>query len=291
MHIIYHHLLRMHQNWNKGAVIMYYLIDLQEKKSVKEFFTKMDLLIHWAKVVNNLWGWRFQEHFLRGNKIDFSALNITGKDTLKKFMPTGKYYVSPFTGLPAKEYDYVSVQRQYQVLDDFGRPVDIRLWTDEIRMIESGLVNPYENKGISHHLPEFRREPALEGAKPHGHYRHLPKMMIQYATHVAAAEFEDDLYELNLTAKQIQQCKPRVRHNVVDADFSIDNKICNLYGRKCWKQQSKNYKQWAKHKSSLKRHNLQRNGGMNDPDYLEVLRDGITDPELIQQFMEEDFTY
>ena len=270
---------------------MYYLIDLQEKKSVKEFVTKMDLLVHWAKVVNGVWAWRFQEHFLQGRKIDFRALNITGKDVVKKFMPTGKYFISPFTGLLAEEHDYVNVQRRYQVLDDFGHPVDIRLWTDEIRMIESGLVNPYGNKDIDYHLPEFRREPALEGAKPHGHYHHLPKMMIQYATHVAAAEFEDDLYELNLTAKRIQQCKPRVRHNVVNANFSIDNKICNLYGRKCWKQQSKNYKQWAKHKSSLKRHNLQHNGGMNDPEYLEILRDGIIDPELIQQFMKGDFTY
>lgn len=230
---------------------MYHLIDVAAATCVAQTTSRMETLIEWMRIVNGINRYNIDRH--RHNGIDFKNLNLTGKDTYVEWRCIGHSF-DPYYNTFIPNYAYIKELRSHQVLDDFGRPVDIRLWENEIRRIQSGDI-PYKNHSLSFRYPVFRREPALTGARPHGHRIHLPKMMVQFAGQQDAAAHDDfnELYELGLTDHMIQHAMPRNRHDIVDATISLDFKMNTRYGKKDWKKHTKNAAQWGKHKSGIKK--------------------------------------
>lgn len=227
---------------------MYALIDLIENKCLSTAQTKLDLLIAWCRHVERV----NRYHLYQGHTISFLQLNITGKDTYSALLPDGGYVVSPLNGIAYPTHSRTNILRRYQVLDQNDHPVDIRTWTREIDMINSG--NLPKPKYTDRNQPVFRRDPVDEGSKDHSHRINLPKMMIQQCRHYAdACADAREWRDMGLTDAIIQRLIPRQKTHPVDATIRCEYKHGNKYRQHSWKNQTKSCRQFARHKKRMTR--------------------------------------
>ena len=225
---------------------MYYLMNIATSKCITRTKTKMEMLISWMNIVNGIN--RYCLIHRKYDNINFDNLNLTGKDTITKQDAIFD------TNLKMIVYKSYRTLRMYQILDEFGRSIDARLWKEEIQRILSGNIL-YDTYITSIKHLTFRQASVFTGAKRHCHRIHLPKMMVQFASQRNAASHEnrDELYDIGLTDHMIVHSKPRSRHTIEDATIDIDYKVNQRYGVKNWKKQTKNATQWEKHKSCVRK--------------------------------------
>ena len=174
----------------------------------------------------------------RKNNPSFQELNITGKDTYLNMVPDSFNIVTIDSMAPIRLTNYIKKQvlRPYQVLDEFNRPVDIRLWPKS----------------------EWDREPentyywfGSSGSKYHRRRANGPTMWRRTLTH---ASNKLDIEELDDLPTPIRN------RSDIKLPFNQSGDILAYYERhhyrrtaKSWKHQTKARKPWAKHKPGTHR--------------------------------------
>lgn len=159
-------------------------------------------------------------------QLDFSTLNVTGKDTALQTRRVG-FKWNDFIGYNAPVFVTEKVLKPYQVRDEFGRSVDIREWASVIRAWPSDSQKDYT---YAAGLYSCR----ADGRKVNYRKTHEPAM---YKDNLRGWERPNDEMEMELP-------------------FGHRNRNRNLrlmkQGRtpcKSWKRQSKSRKQWGRHMS------------------------------------------
>lgn len=224
---------------------MYYLVDLKEQKT-EVFKTKLDLLYYrFSKPEHGpLW---YNPNETIPRMMDFLELNMTGKDTVTGMEKVpGKFWFYQGTTFPC--YEEVATLRRYMVTDEQGRSIDIRTWLPEIALVKSGKYRPTHKKANAKE-PVYRREPCGQGRKQHSHRVGYPAMW-----HRALAETlnEEDL-ALDAEVRPTRD-HSGIRKRGIKDETSFERAerrasrswTCS----KCWKDQSKAGRQWAKHKKA-----------------------------------------
>lgn len=166
----------------------------------------------------------------------------------------GKYYFIPAVGY-LQENRRVHHLRRYQVIDEYGRPQDIRTWTDAIDKV----FTRYGTDANRFHRNDLKFEPSASnfflsytGAKPHTRRMSGPAM---YRNTQRLLSSTEDL-DAELT-ERFRVVVPKCR-NIWSADEVYDKaekKYFGMYGQRSWKN-SKVRNQWAKHKSGADRRGI-----------------------------------
>lgn len=206
--------------------------------------TQMDLLDTWARQCSPVRG-----------KLDLSKLNVTGKDTVLQTRRTG-FAWSSVLGTTVATFTTEKVLKPYQVQDEQGRSIDIREWSSAIQ------AWPRASQPVGAY-PAGQYGCPVDGSKTNYRKLHDPAM---YKANLRSTEPPDD---------ELVEGLPLGHRNRNNKKKSL---VCApAQGRtpnKSWKRQSKNRKQWGKHKPA--------------PEYG-ILPDIITEEELetvdpIQEF-------
>ena len=224
---------------------MYYLVDLKENKTIP-FNSKLDLLYYCFSEPEHhpLW-WAPDEIIPR--MMDFIELNVTGKDIVTGFEKVpGKFWFYGGTAFPC--YEKVATLRRYMVTDEQGRSIDIRTWLPEIALVKSGKYRPAHKTAVSKE-PAYRREPCGQGRKQHFHRVGCPAM---WRCSLAEAMDGEDL-ALEADVRPMRD-HSGIRKRGIKDETSYERAerrasrswTCS----KCWKDQSKAGRQWAKHKKA-----------------------------------------
>lgn len=228
---------------------MYYLIDMNTGKTVAQRDSRDGIMMAYLGVTNNT-KYRF---LLRDRKLDFTYLNITGKDITTGMERTGEYYWNPELRYSFPVYAKVTRLRPFMVIDEYGRSQDIRLWTDVIKRINSGIYPPVQRKNEPQ--PRFRIDPAGYGRKYNNHRVNLRAMLYQQMK-LQTEPVDEDMLDIRPI---IDKSNVRKRVSEGEAWDSYEDKIHNKYSSsKSWKDQSKSHRQWAKQKPGSKRRNWRK---------------------------------
>ena len=164
---------------------------------------------------------------------NFSDLNVTGHDTVTRKEMCGTTWYAGLGYVP--NYRHVSYLRRYQVLDNDHRSIDIRNWPDDCwDMPKYGYGWSIFANGSKNHVHRV--------SGPSGHRRTL-------RAKAKAESFRDEVNEI-----PVVRDKSKVRAKTVmgsgDAwDYYEFAHAKHWTSSKCWKDQHKNPKQYAKHKS------------------------------------------
>lgn len=224
---------------------MYYLVDLKEKKTTP-FSTKLDLLYYrFSKPERRpLW---YNSNEIIPRMMDFAELNVTGKDTaIGMERVPGKFWFFDGTTFPC--YEKVATLRRYKVTDVQGRSIDIRTWLQEIALVKSGKYRP-THKMADSKQPAYRREPCGQGHKHHFHRVGCPTM---WHRSLAEAMDEEDLV-LDAEVQPVRDHSGIRRRGIKDeTSFErVERRASRSWTcSKCWKDQSKAGRQWAKNKKA-----------------------------------------
>lgn len=212
---------------------MYYIIDLATNARYT-CDTKLDVIWHYAVLCD------CRMRYAAALTLSFDNLNITGHDIRMVRVPVGCQEID---GDFYTVYERQPYLRRYQVVDDADRSIDIRTWNNEIEAFRAG-----ERPARKHdtHKPVFRREPCGYGRKRTACRVGLPAMW--KASMVEAFDYADD--EPLEYAIILDHSKPRHRGFTVGAGWDAydDRYHAIWHSSKCWKDQSKSGRQWAKHK-------------------------------------------
>lgn len=189
---------------------MYYVYDFANGWSYP-FETKEELA---------LW-WRERDH-------NFNELNVTGNDIFVN------HWYKPI--LVGEVYFYISTPerylRRFQVLDDDGRSIDIRLWPKFVWEWQK----PYKS-----------RYWGWSGSKKHGHRHSGPALWRGTRRSASISASDWDLIEEALPCPVMD--RTAIRKKVLDIDpYDCIEKRCCCSKSKSWKDQCKARKQWAKQK-------------------------------------------
>lgn len=227
---------------------MYRIIDLTTGKTLAVCADRAHTLLAFLRLssrINSNW-------LLRGRQLNFDLLNISGKDILFRWERDGYVWSEALQTMVPKTKK-VCYLRPYQVLDEWDRSVDIRLWKDDITDINAGNWPTHHKK--PEHMPRYRVDPCGWGHKYHVHRQNSASMMFQQLKQ-QDADVHDDKSEFNPIVD-----KTSVRRRVTKGELwdSYDDKNAAKWrSSKCWKDQSKSPRQWARHKSGLSRHDPRR---------------------------------
>lgn len=218
---------------------MYHIIDLLKNinYSCKD---KMDTLLSWKRLTSGAPAW------LQESKLKFHELNVTGKDMHLKAQPNGHYWNTAIHAyLPT--YETVCKLKRFQVIDDKGRSIDIRTWTQEIAAVNTGYYPDVAR--IQKLTPAFRREPAEYGRKDHAHRKGGCTMWRASMREVFCGD-DDELTEFRPV---IDHSKFRDRGFTTSAGWNNYERrhYAGWASSKCWKDQSKSGRQWAQHKRGV----------------------------------------
>lgn len=219
---------------------MYYIIDLQNNVSYP-CRDKLDVLERWQRVTRG----SYSIYLTHSVPLDFSQLNVTGKDCCPVDECVGKYWDSK-NELFWNSYVRVMRLKRFQVVDSDGRSIDIRAWKPEIALANAGH---YPAKPSKEHIPVFRREPAGWGRKVHGHRKGGCAMWRASMRELFCGN-DDELAEFQPV---IDRSKSRNRGFSSGAGWDAVERRHNAgwASSKCWKDQSKSGRQWAKHKRGV----------------------------------------
>lgn len=168
-------------------------------------------------------------------RVDFTQLNVTGKDVYRIPEQDGWYWFKDKDGHPytVPKYVWVAYLRRYQVFDDAGRSIDIRAWDDSVWH----YVPPRQS---SQWYPGWMR-----GAKFHHHRTSGPSMW--RGTLRAAMDVAEIDEDLPLPIRD--NTKVRLPFGGTEDSWSYyDRHYCH-WKSASWKDQTKARKQWAKHKT------------------------------------------
>lgn len=227
---------------------MYYIIDLATDARYA-CGTKIDVIWRYARLAE----YSPFRHVV-SPAMHFDNLNVTGRDTRIERVRAGYRYVDD---IPIPVYTESVWLRRYQVVDDAGRSIDIRAWKAEIAAIEAGDYYPHVKR--HEHVPIFRREPCVSGRKQRSHRIGLPAMWKASLQDTLDNE-NDDLAEYVAIR---DHTKPRNRGISIGDGWDVYGR--RLYAishtSKCWKDQSKSGRQWAKHKRGCTKRALREAGG------------------------------
>lgn len=219
---------------------MYYIIDLQ---NIVRYpcHDKLDVLERWQCVTRG----SYPIYLTHGVPLDFSQLNITGKDCCPVYERVGMYW-EPKNECFWNSYVRVMRLKRFQVIDSDGRSIDIRTWKPEIALANAGH---YPAKPSKEHIPVFRREPAGWGRKVHTHRKGGCTMWRASMREVFCGD-DDELTEFRPV---IDRSKSRNRGFSFDAGWDAVERRHNSSwtSSKCWKDQSKSGRQWAQHKRGV----------------------------------------
>lgn len=255
---------------------MYYIIDLT-KNTTHAFEDKLNLLYGWKKLTYpRVWPTSLAP-------FNFKELNVTGKDSYPAEIPTGEYTYSEDLGFYICVYKTIQKMKTFQVRDDDGRSLDIRLWKDEIALIDDGWTP--QHHGFRLDEGKFREGPWPHTGKPHAHCCSGPAMwhrFVQETTRNHQDELED--------YRPVQdKTKVRTRGLNLDSSWNIfDRKYFKKHSLS-WKDQSKAAHQWARHKKGVTKRHL-RNAkrwkpqSMHETDYLDVVMQSID----LSAYLEEE---
>lgn len=212
---------------------MYYIIDLATNARYA-CDTKLDVIWRYAVLCD------CRMRYAAALTLSFDNLNITGHDIRMVRVPVGCQEID---GDFYTVYERQPYLRRYQVVDDADRSVDIRAWNDEIDAFRAGerSARKYDT-----HEPVFRREPCGQGRKQRSHRIGLPAMWKTSLQDTLNNE-NDDLAEYVAIRNHT---KPRNRGISIGDGWDVyDRRLCGIWhSSKCWKDQSKSGRQWAKHK-------------------------------------------
>lgn len=226
----------------------YFIKDITKNTTYGPYASKVDLLLEYRRLTAHSW---------RDMTIDFSDLNVTGKDTVVKRVRDG-YAYSPAIGLYPK-YVEQRVVRPYQVIDDENRSVNIAQWTDDIKEANAILAGHRPCSYTSDTtLPRYRFDPISQGRKRHYHRQSHPSMWKatmsdKYNDDMERAEVEEALVELDMCPvrdRSHARTSPLSRY---DADDIVEDRFWARFHNKSWKRNHKSRKQWCKHKRGMGR--------------------------------------
>lgn len=236
---------------------MYFIIDLWNSTS-SAYPTMLALAAAWLRLGSPRYG------ALNPNP-RFDILNVTGNDTYSVLERTGRWYwsVCGEDRHLAPEYARRFYTRQYLVTDETGRHIDIRLWPASIWEQAAAPVR-YSFWSFG------------SGSRPHAHREHGAHGYRRAAA-AACSPLDEDAAIL-LTGAQQEAVKIRNRSlcpGMNDYDFYERRAHNKWAGSKCWKDQSRASRQFAKHKPGRGRgfNKMQRlNGRAPEPGEDLVLR-------------------
>ena len=182
--------------------------------------------------------------------MDFTQLNITGKDTYITIEITGQYW-DPCIGAYRPERTRTAVLRRYQVLDSDNRSVDIRRW-------DVALFNSQTHCGL-YGWP-------WSGGKSRWHRRSAPSMRrsaMRAAQTDGYASEAAEAYRLNINSLS---CRVKTAMTEYDVEDYYDRRTKSQRS-KSWKDQTKSRRQYAKHKA---KHGRPCNKHLREPVPLDI---------------------
>lgn len=171
-------------------------------------------------------------------------LNVTGKD--QRNINMDRFSRTYFTVF----YHRNLVMRSIMVLDECGRPMDVRDWTEAIRRVESGYVP--QKKTLDTPDPLYRRGPCGCGEKQREHFICGPAMWHRTYRDLGHADYLHELETVPGRTKGLRIRKPEAEHNVK----KIVRRLSHT--SKSWKEQGKSAAQWGKHKKGIDRASLRK---------------------------------
>lgn len=196
---------------------MYYIIDLINNYTLK--FSDQKAVCFW---------------WIRTNgRNNFSDLNVTGHDTVTRKEMCGSTWYAGLGYVP--NYRHTSYLRRYQVLDDQFRSIDIRRWPEEVwEMPKYGYSWSIFSSGSKNHTHRV--------SGPSGHRRNLrDKANTEYS--------RDEAKEIYVIRDKSDVRNKTVMRSGDAWDYYEYAHAKHWTSSKCWKDQFKNPKQYAKHKS------------------------------------------
>lgn len=213
---------------------MAYTIIQNQNKIICE--TQEEIIYRFFSFSLNTWS------SVKRRRLDTTELNISGKDCRNAAIHPemqGHFFSIPFRSTP--------VLRTTMVLDEYGRPVDVREWTEAIRRVESG----YEPcaKWCQEPDPMYRKGPCGLGRKRHDHCICGPAMWHRTYRNLGHTDYLEDLDMVPTRTRGLSVRKPEPSH-------SVEKTNRRYSGSKSWKDQSKSCAQWGKHKRGAGRNPL-----------------------------------
>lgn len=208
---------------------MFYLIDVIRDVCLAACKTRNDLHIAWLKYVQEKRRWDFTYD---KPDIDFSRFTMNGKDV-------AIYHRTKFCGYVGDGnpiYDYITdrVIRQFRVLDEYGRTVDVREWPE---MYEEPEWPKYDHSWSYN-----------SGSKNHRHRMVGPSFAKKQ--NMAFVFDEDDVPD-NIDTRKLQP-RHKTKHGSWRDEYYYDRKSAKKWHRTSWKDNCKAEHQWAKHKKRSK---------------------------------------
>lgn len=175
---------------------------------------------------------------------DFLSLNITGKD----IYPCARFLIM-YDGnkyLKRQVSNEPTMLRPYQVLDENGRPQDVRLWTKEIEdVLKNGPVQWRKRISVGTQA-EFRRDP-IDGTNLVKAPRH--KGYAMWHQTVAATERGDYMEDCDGYAPVLDHGQVRKRDTGLHSQWEQYERHLGYQSKtykKSWKEKSKGHRQWSK---------------------------------------------
>jgi len=235
----------------------YFIKDIIKDTTYGPYMSKVDLLLEYHRITTRSCAtWKRMT-------IDFSALNVTGKDTVVKTVQDGYHYNPRLGTIPL--YVTQQVMRPYQVIDDEGRSVNITQWAKDIKEAEAILSG---QRSFSHvedtALPRYRFDPATQGRKQHYHRPLYPSMWKatmaeKYNIDMERAEVDEALMELDMCPVRDKSRTRTSQYSHCDVYDIVENRcLARFRNKSSWKKNHKSRKQWGKHKRGMGRGSMVR---------------------------------
>ncbi len=188
-------------------------------------------------------------------RLDFSRLNVTGKDTVRTTKVIGTAW-STTAKMVQNVYIYVDELKPYKVVDEFGHSQDIKSWTEEIAI----WTELREKIGRDYWL---YNQSVLPGAEKRDLWVGLTASKCLRRQRKAPALLKQNRREMEVLVRDEELEGMPMRHpNRQRLDYSLsgytDKEESYRKGSRSWKAQSRSPKQWAKHKKGVKAAGLRK---------------------------------
>ena len=234
---------------------MYKVIDILSGKVVCQSTKKMDILLgsnnlaagHPSLFIKRNWEFRFnpakgRNGFCQSVEMDFSDLNVSGRDIkpCSRWMHRwngSEYVVHQISNGPTE-------LRRYQVQDENGRSIDVRMWTSEIEAVTrcARFGSDYMSVTPCHRQSGYRKEPCGVGARRTLHRVGCVSMWKQNV--IDGCRYNGHDGEDCVHNPILDHTQARKRVNPINGN--TDNVYRFGGGDRCWKNQ-RGAKQWGKH--------------------------------------------
>lgn len=204
---------------------------------IRNLLTGDKLSFQSKRALLSYWRWKIQpQGWLSTTSLDFSELNITGKDTvygITKSVPV------MYGCIQIYNHEYGWRLKTYQVLDECQRSCDIREWKQELNAVLAETYPSWMPSKDRSQIIRFRNGPVDYISKHPLANSQLPaftKQRLEIYHNDFSLDFEDDL--LGFTPV-IDHSKPRKLNWTCKKD-----KVSDIHS---WKRTSKNRSQWGRH--------------------------------------------